>query len=313
MTRRRLVVAVVAVAALLLACGGGEGGGTADGVHARANGIVGTRTRALANGSLVAAGQDIDDALLLAILEDPRVPELRDVELFDNALSAEGVRTLLTHAKTARPRTLHLGSNPIGDEGLLALAASDRLLTVENLYVGKVGATASGMAALARSPHTASLKLVQVGFQPLGDDGATALVELRTGAMLLDEAGIGGVGARALLAGTVAPALSLDGNSVGAGGLVGLRALAPTLVSVSLERAGLGAADAAALAGVPAPALRHLSLSYAHFGDDGVRALLAAPWFAQLASLDVTGTGASAETYAALRAAWGERPGLSAG
>lgn len=310
MTRRRLGGLF---AGLLLACGGGGGSGGSAGRAARVDGLVGTRARALADGSLVMAGEDIDDALLLAILDDPRVPDLRDVELFDNALTAEGVHTLLTHPKTARPRTLHLGSNPVGDEGLVALAGSDRLASVENLYVGKVGATALGVAALARSPHATSLKLAQLGFEPLGDEGAIALVGLRTGSLLLDEAGIGGAGARALLAGAAAPALSLNGNPVGPGGLSGLPALAPRLVSLSLKKTGLGAADAAALASAPAPALRHLSFSYAPLGDAGVRALLGAPWFAQLVSLDVTGTGASAESYAALRAAWGERKGLSAG
>jgi hypothetical protein len=305
MTRRRLGGLL---AGMLLACGGGP-----PPPASRVDGIVGTRARALRDGGLSVAGESLDDALLLAILDDPRVPELVDLELFDNALTAAGVRTLLTHAKTAQLRVLHLGSNPIGDDGVIALAESPRLTTIERLEVGATAATAAGIGALARSPHAAALRLVQVGYQPLGDPGAVALVALRAGALLVKQAAIGGPGARALLAGTAAGSLVLDDNPLGAGGLIGLAALAPEMTALSLQRTALGAADAAALAALPAPALRALSLTYAPLGDDGVRALLGAPWFPTLRTLDLTGTRATTAAYAAARAAWGERPGFSGG
>ncbi|MDP2313198.1 MAG: hypothetical protein Q8P41_09860 [Pseudomonadota bacterium] len=294
------------VAGLLLACGGASPGG-------RVDGLVGTRARMLEDGGLVAAGEHIDDALLLAILADPRVPDLRDVELADNAITVVGVQALLDHAKTAGLRALHLGSNPLGDAGLVALAGSSRLANVERLLLGNVGATSAGVAALAGTRNASALTMVELGYQAVGDHGAVALVGLPAGTLLLQKAGIGGVGARALLAGAAATSLTLDENPIGAGGLVGLTALAPTLMSLSLKQTALGPADAAALAALPAPALRHLSLAYADLGDDGVHAIAGAPWLGQLKSLDLTGTRASAAAYAALRAAWGERGGLSAG
>lgn len=302
-------------AAILLACGGGSPNSELGPVQGgRVDGLVGTRTRMLQDGGLVIASEKIDDALLAAILDDPRVPQLRDLELFDNALTVAGVWTIVGHIKTSRLRWLQLSSNAIGDDGLRVIAASPRLGSVERLFLAHTGATSAGAEALAASPHATALAEVDLGYQAIGDTGARALTTLRvTTSLLLKKAEIAGEGARSLIAGGTAPRLVLDDNTLGAGALAGLSGVAPTLTSLSLARTGLGPGDAEALAALPAPALRVLSLEYCAIGDSGVFAITRAPWFHQLDALNLSYTRASVATYATLKEAWGARKGLSAG
>lgn len=283
-------------------------------MSARADGYFETQRAQMANGALVILGDGLDDGTVAALLTDARLPELRELSFGRNKLTVAAVRSIVSCPRAAHLRLLALDINPIGDEGLEALAAWPGLTTVEDLLVSTVGATGRGVAALAASPHLTALKRASFGFQAVGDAGAVALAALPASQWLqVERAEIGAVGARALIAGARTASLSLNHNAVGVGGLVGLGGVAPALNSLSLQDAGLGPADAAALAGAYAPSLRVLDLEYNDLGDAGIRALVGAAWFAQLDVLDVAYTRASNESYAALQDAWGERKGLTLG
>ncbi len=294
---------------LALACGRGK-----PSVATRAEAYVTTRAPQLANGSLAILGDDLGDDVLEAILADPRVPALKDLSLGRNRLTAAAVRTIAASPKSAHLRLLALDINPVGDQGLVVLSKWFGLTTLEDLMVAHTGATSVGIRALASSPHLTSLKRATFGFQNVGDDGAIALAALPVREwMHVDSGQIGPAGARALLSAGHSTSLSLNNNPIGAGGLATLPAISPTLAGLAMQQTGLGAADAMALAALAAPALRSLDLEYNDLGDAGVRALVGAPWFAQLDALDVAYTRASEATYDALRAAWGAKNGLTAG
>ena len=166
--------------------------------------------------------------------------------------------------------------------------------------------------ALAASTHLGRVDALDVGFQQLGDAGGLALAGLSPrDQLLLQKAGIGGEGARALLSRSRARTLKLEGNPLGRGGLAGLSRVSPALVSLDLTSCGLGAADLTTLASAPATGLRSLVLDYNPTGDAGLRALAGAAWLGQLDALSVMGAKAGDAARTELRRAWGDREGLT--
>lgn len=304
----RLGMAAV-VGALVLACAAGP-----PPVGRRVDDLVTWHRPALVVGVLTLDAAGVDDPTFQALLADGRVERLHDLRLPGNQLGAASVSALLASPKSQGLRVLDLGGNPVGDAGLQALAGSPRLATVQTLVASEVGATATGAMAIATSPHATALRQLVLSGNDVADSGAIALAELPLGASLaLDDARIGAAGARALLTRARAPRVSLAGNPIGGGGLAGLESLSSAVQGVSLARARLGPGDAVVLAGLPAPGLRELDLHGNAIGDEGVRALVGAPWFATLTRLDVRDTGASGATLQGLADAWGARSGLDTG
>lgn len=272
--------------------------------------VVTLRAAGLARGALTMRGEALDDDFVLGLLADPRVQHLTDLGLAENRLGPASVQALLTSSKSEGLRALDLSDNPIGDEGLRALATSPRLATVDTLLLASVGASSAGVTALLAAPLPA-LRQLDLSGNAVADAGASALVPVVIATRLtVEEAGIGASGARALIGEAHTPRLALAGNPVGTGGLAGLAAISPELRELSLVRTRIGAGDAAALAALPAPDLAVLDLHGNPLGDEGVRALASAPWFATLTTLDLRETGASGASYTAVRTAWGDRPGL---
>lgn len=282
-------------------------------VERRVDDVVTQRGASLSRGALTVIGEGLDDAVIGGLVADARVTTLTDLGLADNALGAGAVRALLDSPKTEGLRALDLSGNPLGDGGVATLAESPHLATVETLLLARVGATGASVSALAASPHATALRQLDLGGNLLGDAGGAALAGLTVRARLAaDDAGIGGAGVRALLEAANVPRLSLAGNPVGAGGLAGLTRLSPAIVELSLAGALLGPGDAVTLAAIDAPGLRRLSLRGNALGDEGVRAVANAPWFARLTHLDVSDTGAGGATLTGLQEAWGDRGGLTA-
>jgi hypothetical protein len=286
-----------------LSCGGGMD---------RVDQLLVERLRAVEKGTLMIPSARLTDAELEAVLSDPRVPALQELTLHHNQLTADGVTTITTSPKLAGLSTLDVSNNPVGDEGLSILAVSPVLDPLRVLSLAAVGASAEGVRALTQGAHVDGVAEIDLGFQALGDAGAQALASWPPrDKLLLQKAGIGGPGARALLEQGQAATLKLKENPVGEGGLTGLSQISPALVTLDASACGLGPADAAALAGAAAPGLRSLELDHNALGDAGLRALASAPWLGQLQFLSVMGGKASPAARSDLQRAWGQRPGLT--
>ena len=129
--------------------------------------------------------------------------------------------------------------------------------------------------------------------------------------MELPRAEIGGAGARALIAGTDAKVLVLEGNAL-AGGLTGLTQISPKLEELTLDACALTASDIEALAALPEPeGLKLLELSgNPDLAEAGIAALATIPWLRSLEKLVVMESGASLEHRQAVVDAWGVRSGI---
>jgi hypothetical protein len=291
------------VLALGLACGGGMD---------RTEQLLIERLRGVERGTLMIPSAGLTDSELEAILSDPRVPALQDLSLHNNRLTADGITTLTTSPKLSGLSNLNVSNNPVGDEGVSILAVSPVLDPLRTLSLAAVGASAEGVRALQQGGHVDHVAEIDLGFQALGDDGAQVLSTWAPrDKLLLQEAAIGGPGARALLERGQAASLKLKKNPLGEGGLAGLSQISPAIVTLDLSACGLGAASAQALARASAPGLRSLSLDYNALGDAGLKALASASWLGQLQFLSVMGAKASPTARSDLRQAWGQRPGLT--
>jgi hypothetical protein len=300
--------AILLAISLLSACSGGPSEPPA----ATAEQLLPEIVKGIGDGSLVLASSNVDDDALADILADERVPALRSVTLTDNRVGPGGAAALAGSGKVSELTWLNLAQNRIGDAGFEALAGAEALSSLEKLFLAGNGATAVGAKALAASPHLAGVSYLSVGDQPLGDEGAQALLAMKALKRLeLPGAGIGGAGARALIAGTAASALSLEGNPVGPGGLVGLEGFAPGLTYLSLKGTGLGLEDLAALGALESAGdLKELVLEDIPFGDAGVAAVGQWPWIKSLDKLYIEGSGCGKEARAQMRKDWGVRGGL---
>lgn len=272
--------------------------------------LIEKRLPMLQRGDFHLSGEHLTDDELAAVLADPQVPELRFLTLTDNQLTARAVPILLSSAKTRELRWLHLSSNPIGDAGLAALAASERLAHVTFLSLVAIKATCAGLQSLVHS-RLSAIETLQLGWQDLGDDGARTLTALPPLKKLdLTRSAISGAGARVLLSSTQAEQLILAENPMGAGGLRTLASLGSRLSSLDLTQTGLSATDMAVLAKLDVR-LQHLVLAQCPLEDEGMRQLARARWLSRLQSLDVMHAKSTPAGRQELRAAWGQRPGLT--
>ena len=264
-------------------------------------------------GKLTLYSKGLSDQRLQKILDDPRSGAITEIIAPNNLLSAAAIGAITRAQSTAGLVTLYLNDNrDIGDEGLKTLAASPRLATLKRVQLSHINATPEGVAALAGSAHIAGLIELRLALNEVGDTGAEAL-SATSGVALLDlrKSSVGPAGARALIQATSTASLILDDNPLGAGALTPLSGVSPGLKALQLDRCGLSPADIQALAKLPATSLETLSLKDNTFDDAALDAIAAAPWFAQLKILDLVAHQASKQARARLKAAWGDRKGLT--
>lgn len=268
--------------------------------------LVGTREASLARGTLFIASEKLSDSELSAILADPRVSALTELTLHHNALSAAAVRTIAASQKLTALAILDLSFNPLGDEGVTVLASSPVLASLRNLSLAHAGITGEGLHALAHSPHAARIASLDLRFQNIGA-AAALLATVPRDKLLLQQTGIDGPTAIILLRTARVKTLELEGNPIRT--LAGLDAISASLVSIDLSRCQL--ADISILTQALAPSLQALELDYNPLGDAGLDALVGAQWLKQIRFLSVMGAKSSPEARQKLRAAWGDRPGLT--
>ncbi len=157
------------------------------------------------------------------------LPGLRSLALKYNDALAQGASALLSSPALAKLESLDFGANEIGDPGVVALCNNPAItalskLTIEGNHQPPL-VTAEGARALAEWDGAASLSLLNLGMNAIGDDGLVALLSSqRLGALQTLDVQYNSVtiGAVASLAGIETPVrprrVVLSGNALGTAG-----------------------------------------------------------------------------------------------
>jgi uncharacterized protein (TIGR02996 family) len=194
------------------------------------------------------------------------VATLRALEL-DDAIGAEGGRTLATAVSLSKLRELRLSNGELGVKGLAALAGSTTLggLRVLEIDLGN-GFNPKALAAMLEAWSLTGLRELETS-GPVRAEGAALIA--KSGKLDALES------------------LALSGASLGDDGAAALARWAPPrLASVCLAGGGIGKGGMAALAKGPLLAhVRDLNLVRNKCGSEGGEALAAGRWLAGLRSL----------------------------
>ncbi|MBL8683984.1 MAG: hypothetical protein JNK05_32730 [Myxococcales bacterium] len=177
--------------------------------------------------------------------------------------------------------SLSLARNPIGPRGAAAIASSAMMANLETLQLGSCSLTDETLAALVTGPHLSRVKHLKI------DDNA----RLTTSAC----ASL----AQACFAKSL-ETLDLSQVRIDEPSLAALLRACPSLTGLRIGYSGL--ASVAPLV-AHEPGFTMLSLDNCPIGLEGLRAILAAPWFSKLESLLLGDTVIGPEGYLALAAA----------
>jgi len=215
----------------------------------------------------------IRDAGLELLLGSPHLSQLKLLTLTKNKITDEGLRLML--GAKIELSWLQLGANQLKLE---ALGDDLRLPeTLERLDLGSNELGAAGAAVFTKLPGVERLKGLNLGFNPLGDEGVEALAAADFSALnrlIMPKVGVGDRGARALAAQETFHALDdvmLIKNQIGDDGAQAL-------------------AQASWLSQV-----RTLDLSANPIGDEGVKAFSAREDFGRLERLSLSESKLSKE------------------
>jgi uncharacterized protein (TIGR02996 family) len=237
-----------------------------------------------------------------------QLQSLGKLDLSSNALGPRRLAVLLTSRHLRNLTALRLTGNLLGDEGLTALAGTP-LPNLRHLALGSNQLTAAAMQALADTPTWPRLRELELGWNPLGRDGAQALAAGRLGqlrVLSLRCAGLADGGTEALAASsslTGLTTLDLAHNQIGDEGAAALAA-SPILAPVrTLHLSSNGSTDAGATALAASPHVQQLTsldLGDNRITDRGARALADSPYLTSLTSLNLSAARMSAASVRAL-------------
>jgi uncharacterized protein (TIGR02996 family) len=210
-------------------------------------------------------------------------PRLTNLDVRANGFGDPGCEILARSPLAPQLRKLQIDTNRLTHRGVILLASAPFAELEELSLEGQDQCPNSigpeGAAILANSPYTKHIHTLQLKQTELGDAGLFALAD-----------GPGLIGLRTL---------DVERNGITADGVrvfksekfAGLRKLV-------LQENAIDAAGCEWLAGAAFRELRFLDVEECEIGDDGLRALLRAPWFSGLLSLrlydnDITDASAS--------------------
>jgi uncharacterized protein (TIGR02996 family) len=198
----------------------------------------------------------------------PVLARFRDIDLNRNKLTDKALQTLLGSGHLGQPRSLNLDFNNLTTRSAEALEATPALHRLErlDLYANKIGP--AGLGALASSPHLGQLTSLGVGSTGASVEGVRFLAESPCLRRLAE--------------------LKLTANNLGDEGIAALvSAQLPDLVRLELGSNEISSVGMGVLAAWPCLAgLRDLGLFGNHFGPEGLRRLLTAPFY-RLRALDI--------------------------
>lgn len=265
------------------------------------------------------AGTHLDDEDLSALFGSRAFPRLTSLDLSNDregqSYSLDGLRALAgavfagtlerlamerrwfgggaisVLAALPRLESLMLDGGALGDEGAEALAALPRRWTRLGLQWNEIGER--GARTLANAATLSQVEELRLGNNPLGDEGARAvLASPHLGRLRVLELS-GGLGEPRLSAAVWRTLV--DAPVTG------------TLEALDLSRTALGAEGARALAAAPLARLRRLDLSGSDLGDEGALALAHSPFLDALEWLNLGPLDVSPKTREALTARFGAR------
>jgi hypothetical protein len=282
---------------------------------------------------LLIVGRRLSREELVRVASSPHLANLEELRLFDvglgddeaeafaaactlekltafyapwNRVGPRGARALVGALR--RLKRLHLYCNELGPEGVAAL--TERPPPLESLNVCLNGLGPAGADVVRNAVQLRHLRTLHIGLNELGDEGFSALARApHLGALVELNAksnGAGPAGLEALLMGPAGGSLErllLEENRVGpAGAEVVARAARSHLTTLQFGGAEVGVGGARALARAPAlTQLEHLVLWGNQLTDEGLSALLEAPFLPTLSSLDVSDNVLSPVGHQAVR------------
>lgn len=130
------------------------------------------------------SSQRLDDEQAAILFASPTLAGLRDVDLSHNLFGAAGAKALAASPMRTTLRELRVANVPFGDDGAIALATSAGFPELRELWMGagwnKGTFGPAGARALAVSRAFPRLESLLLSSQPIGDEGASALIESKT-------------------------------------------------------------------------------------------------------------------------------------
>ena len=214
----------------------------------------------------------------------PQFTQLESLSLSVAGGTAEDVRRFAESPHLSGLREFGLPGCQIGSEGTEHLARAEWLIGVRSLDLGSNALGDDGVAALAGTPNIANLTTLDLRYNGLTDRGLIALCRSPHLARL--------------------EVLNLESNEFSAESVRTLvtAPFAQTLTSLNLSSTQLGADALTVLATGAFPALTALEISYCTTSDEGVRAVVTAPFFRAIEVFRANSSGAGDATATALAA-----------
>ncbi len=227
-----------------------------------------------------------DDALKV-LCESGRLGNLEELELRNNCLESEGVRTL-AQTKLPRLKMLDLSGNSIDAEACQLMAATACWPRLESLTLNGAGLDAEAAMALASHWSLATVQSLDLTSNNIEDAGLNALVhsdkmqgvcELHLGGCSLGDE-------------TITTLVSATKPGFWRLLALGHNELSPESMEVLASWRGL-------------ENLESLDLTSNPIGDQGIRALARSPYLKNLRKLDLYGTGVGDAGFTALASSKG--------
>jgi Ran GTPase-activating protein (RanGAP) involved in mRNA processing and transport len=281
---------------------------------------------------LVLDGCELGEEGLRALVDSSAFPALDLLDLGNNELSANALRLLGRPSALSSLRSLALDHNPFGDEGIHILLDLPIFSGLTDLNLDSCALSHEGIALLSKSTRSRDIQELCLAANPLGDLGFQALCKGDAFPALshleLQECEISGAALRhlgdAAWLGQLAY-LDLSQNPLGDGGAKhlathfsstsplsflalescdlqaeGISVLAKSGVlssceDIDLSGNAIGTAGAKALAEIEEADVETLYLRGVSLGDDGLKALLASPFLANVMTLDLGENGFTAQ------------------
>lgn len=258
-------------------------------------------------GLLGLADTNLNDETFGEILDHPSIPAIQELRLASNNLGVSGASILAHHPKLTGLKYLSLAQNPLKDAGLEILSQGAYVSSVEELDITGVGGTGVGVKSIAS--NFTNLKRLYVSYQSLDDDAIQTISKLPYLVLLSAvETQLSPKAVKFLLQSSI-KTLNLEGNILEEGSLVGLDFIGSE--GINLSRTGLSDQDVAILALADAPSLVSLKLAHCAISDEGAQTLIQSILLMQLQALDLSYTQISSQAAHKLKAAWGDRGGLT--